>query len=70
MASTADIVEGLNILRTYIEDGKHDQLGGAEHDIIYGPDVAPDLVSEEDQKRLDDLGWFVDSEVDSYAHFC
>lgn len=42
----------------------------AEHDIIYsGPDDAESVVSAEDQKQLDELGWHIDSEFGCYARF-
>jgi len=40
----------------------------AEHDVIYaGPD--PEDVSEEDRKRLSELGWYVDEHLDSFYRF-
>lgn len=77
MASVAEVVEGLEILaKTAIvpaglaEKGETDtrtsQLGGADHDIIYGPESDP---SQEDIARLDELGWHFDSDADGWAVF-
>lgn len=50
------IIEGLAIFKKY---GKVDVA--AEHDVFYaGPDCATTAISEEDAKRLDDLGWRID----------
>lgn len=60
--------EGLDIISKYIEDGDI----AAEHDQIWaGPDDASEMnISEEDLKRLDELGWFIDEEFDCWTHFC
>ena len=62
------ILEGLNILAKYSDSGDF----AAEHDQIWaGPDDASEMeISEEDLKTLDDLGWFIDDEFDSWSHFC
>ena len=77
MASIKEVVEGLEILAktavvpVYLaEQGQADsweaELGGADHDIIWGPDADP---SEEDRARLDELGWHFDDESDCWARF-
>lgn len=77
MASVAEVIEGLEILaktasvpKGLAEKGETDTrtalLGGAEHDIIWGPEADP---SDEDKKRLDELGWHFDSESDCWARF-
>lgn len=77
MASIAEVVEGLEILAKtatvpvgLAEKGETDirtaQLAGADHDIIWGPDADP---SEEDKKRLDELGWHFDDEAECWARF-
>lgn len=77
MASVAEVVEGLEILaktasvpRGLAENGETDtrtaHLGGANHDIIWGPEADP---SDEDKKRLDELGWHFDSESDCWSRF-
>ena len=60
------VLEGLQILAKYFPDGDI----AAEHDVIYaGGDNSDVEISEEDLARLDELGWFIDSEVDSWAKF-
>ena len=77
MASIREVVEGLEILAktaavpVYLaEQGETDkreaQVGGADHDIIWGPDANP---SDEDKERLDELGWHFDEELDCWARF-
>ena len=77
MASIAEVVEGLEILAKtaiipagLVEKGETDRrtahLGGADHDIIYGPDANPD---ESDCGRLDELGWHFDDEIDCWCCF-
>jgi hypothetical protein len=77
MASIKDVIEGLEILAktaavpvSLAEQGSTDRrlahLGGASHDVIWGPDADP---SEDDEARLDELGWHFDSELDCWARF-
>ena len=77
MASIAEVIEGLEILaktavipRGLADKGETDrrtaQLGGADHDIIWGPDADP---SEEDQERLQEIGWFYSVEYDCWSRF-
>jgi len=77
MASIREVVEGLEILAKTAEvpaglaeqghtDRREADLGGAEHDIIFGPEADP---SEEDKERLDELGWHFDDEADCWARF-
>lgn len=77
MASIREVVEGLEILAktatvpVYLaEQGQTDrreaQLGGADRDIIWGPDADP---SEEDKERLGELGWHFDDELDCWTRF-
>lgn len=77
MASIAEVVEGLEILAKtasvpagLAEQGETDtrtaHVGGAEHDILYGPEADP---SAEDVERLEELGWHRDSEVSCWARF-
>jgi hypothetical protein len=58
---------GLNILAKYSDNGDF----AAEHDQIWaGIDASEMEIDEEDLKELDDLGWFIDEEFDSWSHFC
>ena len=77
MASVAQVVEGLEILAKtasvpirLAEKGETDtrtaHLGGADHDILWGPEEDP---SDEDKKRLDELGWHFDSESECWSRF-
>ncbi len=66
MATTRQVIEGLEILERYKDPASAGEVC-AEHDVIYaGHDVS---VSEEDRARLDALGWHWDSGVDSWARF-
>lgn len=77
MASVAEVVEGLEILAKtasvpagLAEEGETDtrtaHLNGAGHDIICGPDSSP---SPEDIKRLEEIGWHFDEEVECWSCF-
>ena len=70
MASVGEVIEGLEILaktssvpRGLAEKGETDtrtaHLGGACHDIIWGPEAKP---SHADAARLNELGWHFDEE--------
>jgi len=61
------ILKGLEIFSKYKENGDF----AAEHDKIWaGADVSDMDISKEDLKLLDELGWFIDEEFDSWSHFC
>ena len=77
MASIREVVEGLEILAktaavpAYLaEQGQTDRreadLGGADRDIIWGPESDP---SDEDKERLDELGWHFDDKAGCWARF-
>lgn len=77
MASIAEVVEGLEILaktasvpRGLVDKGETDRrtahLGGADHDIIWGPEADP---SDDDKKRLGELGWHFCSENEVWSRF-
>ena len=68
MATIDEMIGGLQILKKYCDKGGQECIGGADHDILWG---AMCEVSEEDAKRLDELGWHQDSEADdSWSRFC
>lgn len=78
MASIKSIVEGLEILAKtakvpagLAEDVETDRrtahIGGADHDIIWGPEADP---SVEDIERLEALGWHFSSECQVWSRFC
>jgi hypothetical protein len=65
MATMKQMAAGLTILMKYDPEGSC----SAEHDILYaGPDEQG-KVSEEDQKKLEDLGWHWDEQFDCWARF-
>jgi hypothetical protein len=60
MATFNQVVEGLQILAKY-EDGN-------EHDIIWAGRISPSL-TEEEKKKLNDLGWHYDEDVERWGIF-
>ena len=64
MAKARAIVEGLNIML------KHGEVEcDAQHDIFCaGPGINGELTDEE-KKKLEELGWHWDEEADSWAIF-
>ena len=69
MASMKQVIEGLQILAKYVENPDKSWVS-AEHDQIWaGPDRG-EVVSEEDKKALEDLGWFEDDDCGGWSHFC
>ena len=59
--------EGIQILDKYIDDTAY--ATSATHDVLYAGPEAIDKISDEDKKRLEELGWGFDDEVDSYYAF-
>lgn len=58
--------EGLQILAKYFPDGNL----AAEHDIIYaGGDPSGVTIEPTDLAQLDQLGWFLSEEFESWAKF-
>lgn len=67
MPNMKRIQEGLTILAKYADENEY---LSAEHDILYGPVIKDGAeISEEDAKKLDELGWHVDSLTNSWAAF-
>ena len=60
-----ELIKALQILSKYT-GSKH--ATHCEHDVLYVT-VDPSLVSDEDKKKLDEMGFFVDSEFDCFASF-
>lgn len=56
---------GLQILSKYIDPMEHRIIGGADHDIVFGPDLC-ELIEEgitvKDAKKLCELNWMVKGE--------
>jgi hypothetical protein len=67
VANLLCVIEGLQILAKYVDANSNDVA--AEHDVIYGPYAADLNITDEDKEKLEELGWFIDSEVDSWAVF-
>lgn len=61
------LIEGLLILSTYTKKGIEEWIGGAEHDIIYGPIVSE--VNEADAARLELLGWGQNEDGEGWYFF-
>jgi len=64
MATAKQVIEGLQILDKY-----EDNYIAAEHDILYAGPSDASKITPEDQAKLDELGWHIDSETDSWARF-
>jgi hypothetical protein len=61
MAKIRDVIAGLNVLLEVC--GGEEQLGGADHDIIYGAYSRDDAkFTPEQVKRLEDAGWHLDED--------
>lgn len=58
--------EGFAIFAKYEPDERFSI--SAEHDIVYAG-RAVDLYSDEDKKRLEELHWSYDDDVECYYHF-
>lgn len=67
MALIREIVDGLEILAKTSRRGRDEHLGGAEHDIMFGPESEP---TTDDMRKLEELGWHYDEEVGLWSHFC
>ena len=57
------ILEGLKIIEKYEPD--FDTC--AEHDIIFAGNYAPELLTEDEKIKMEELNWFEQEE--SWAHF-
>jgi hypothetical protein len=64
-----DLTEFVEIMT---RSGLENKCLEADHDVIFGPSVyeIDENVSVEDQKRLDELGWFRDDSIDCLCHYC
>ena len=69
MARVIDIIKGLQILAKYAEEDAH--IGGAEHDVIYGPPTMGEI-SPEDREKLRESRWHEGEDEDEglgWYHF-
>ena len=55
-----EFIEALTIFMKYNDC---DSPFSCEHDILYVTCIDPELVSKEDDKKLDELGFFVEDDV-------
>ena len=69
MAKLGELHEGIGIMLKYVDPGEW--IGGADHDIIwFVTKEAYEKFSDEDKKRLDELGFHVDSDGNGLSCFC
>jgi hypothetical protein len=61
------LLEGLQILDKYIDDDSY--ATSVAHDVLYAGPEAAGKINDEDRKRLEELGWSFDDEVDSFYAF-
>ena len=59
-----EFVRGIEILSKYVKDDSFDMA--VEHDMFYFADESS-VTDPKDISELEGLGWFVDSECDSWA---
>ena len=60
-----DLIQVLEILKPYVGDK---YFTGCEHDIMYFY-VNPEEVKEEDVIKLDELGVFVDDDIECFSSY-
>jgi hypothetical protein len=65
MPKYSDLVSALQI---FISAHGDQMLGGADHDILYGPDSNIELTDPQ-REELEKLGWFIDDSMDSWVKF-
>ena len=63
-----DLIEALTILAKYM-DREQKNPTHCEHDVLYVCHIEPEEVSEEDLKRLDELGFFPDEDGEGFMSF-
>lgn len=67
-----NFVQGIQILSKYINPLKKDIVCGADHDVVYGPDI-DDLIEKgltvRDAEALQKLNWYIDEDLDSFCCF-
>lgn len=69
MSKMEKVAAGLALLAQYQSQDESQGIA-AEHDVIYaGPDEAEEVVSQDHQQQLDELGWFVSEEFGCYQIF-
>ena len=68
MATLKEVRDGLNILSKYLSKGEESYVT-AQHDILFAGPGLDGGISDEDKKKLEDLGWHFDEEFDCWARF-
>ena len=63
-----DLIEALTILAKYM-DPDEKWPTHCEHDVLYVCNIEPEDVSKEDKKRLDELGFSPDYDVEGFKSF-
>jgi len=66
MARYSDIIAGLQLFSSKSKPGS--QVGGADHDVIYGGPLDLEL-TEDEAKSLEEWGWCKSSEYDCWCHY-
>lgn len=61
----SDMAKSIEIFMKHIDDDFFE----ADHDIIYGPNLDTPFTDEE-KKKLEDMGWIETDEYDCWSHFC
>lgn len=71
MATAHQLIEGMKVLAQYqIPGGLEGLEVDAQHDIIYcGPNIKWKHITEEDKKKLEELGWHLDEQLQCWARF-
>lgn len=65
MSGIKKIRIGLEIIEKYNPDDDPQ----FNHDVIYAGVDTPEMVSDEDKAKLDELGWRVDREYNCWRHY-
>jgi len=60
------LIEALQIFLKY---GDPEFPTHCEHDVMWISDIEPDMVSEEDKKKLDELGFHVDESDNCFKSY-
>jgi hypothetical protein len=61
-----DLIEALNIFFKY---GNPEHPTHCEHDVMFICGINPEIVSDEDKSKLDDLGFFVEDGGEGFKSF-
>ena len=70
MASSNEVIKGLQILSKYSESNGDDPNDiGAAHDVIFGPSIFKKEVADKDIRELFQLGWHYGGEYDFWYKY-